>query len=54
MAKSKLLAEQKKRDHEEFVASKIKQAVNKASDTSHLSNAERISSINDNKRKIKA
>ncbi len=54
MAKSKLLAEQKKRDHEEFVASKIKQAVKKASDTSHLSNAERISSINDNKRKIKA
>jgi len=54
MAKSKLLAEQKRRDHEEFIANKIKQAEKKVTDTSHLSNAERISSINDNKRKIKA
>lgn len=54
MAKSKLLAEQKKREHEEFVENKIKQAVKSASGIKPLSNAERISSINDNKRKIKA
>jgi hypothetical protein len=53
MAHSKLLAGQKKREHEEFVENKIKQAIKKASDTSHLSNAERISSINENKRKVK-
>ncbi|WDE05425.1 DDE-type integrase/transposase/recombinase [Thalassomonas viridans] len=54
MAKSKVVSEQKKRHHEEFVVDKIKQAVKMAADTGSLSNAERIAAINDNKRKEKA
>ncbi|MCI2282337.1 DDE-type integrase/transposase/recombinase [Colwellia sp. MSW7] len=54
MAKSKVIAEQRKREHEEFVENKIKQAIQKSANTDHLSNAERISAINDNKRKVKA
>lgn len=44
----------KKRQHEQFVIDKIAQAEKTAPDTSGISNAERIRSINENKREEKA
>jgi hypothetical protein len=53
MAQADQLSEQKKREHERFIKSKIKSAVSKAPNTTGFTNAERIAAINDNKRKEK-
>lgn len=53
IAESKLEENEQKRVHEKFITGLIKSANGKGSDTSHLSNAERISGIQDNKAKEK-
>lgn len=53
-AQAKLLADKKKREHEEFVKAKIQQAIADSPKQKTLSNRERIAAINENKRQVKA
>lgn len=54
VGKAKMTSNAKKRELEEFVIDKISDAERKAPDTSGISNAERVRSINENKRTEKA
>ena len=54
VGKAKVTSNAKKRELEEFVIDKISDAERKAPDTSGISNAERVRSINENKRTEKA
>lgn len=51
VAESRLLSDEKRRQHEQFVASKIESAKSATPNTNDMTNVERISAIRSNKRK---
>ena len=54
VAASRLVSDKKKRHHEKFIEEKIQEAINKAPNMDHMSNAERIRDIEGNKAAQKA
>jgi hypothetical protein len=51
VARSRLLSDEKRRQHEQFVASKIKSSKSRAPNTNDMTNTERIRAIRNNRRK---